>query len=435
MIKLKIGDNFLITNTRDEEVNTFIPYIMGCFHLHNKNIFGLDARILYTDISEYVNFIKQERLSELFMLVNFDSLRRMSGNSITNWQVLMANCIQCLQDACPQMSIKVIKIHNQLRSKEYKLAQDMYFALCKDKKSILYHLKHLDEYKVFQTRFKAIPGELKVVNDSLKQMGKIKKVCDRNVTLTDLEYLNLIEKAELSGPDLIVQIKPVEIYPSEPLGKCISKSSFENNPYLFKAASALYQGGNFGMVGTKVIIHPDFRPEFIETIDHQWDDMMKRNNWSTIGYLHFGQNHLCGGEFNDVMAHTAEHGLEYFFMCFKQYITTANMRDYAGRKVWWYPIYNKDGKMMYCAALDILRDKIIKTGSVSEETREKLMAMSWEDFQQWRLNKGYGFNRLETQYTSDNISTYTDNGQGDMFLNVCRERDPELYKKIMEGAN
>ena len=63
------------------------------------------------------------------------------------------------------------------------------------------------------------------------------------------------------------------------------------------------------------------------------------------------------------------------------------------------------------------------------------MAMSWEDFQQWRLNKGYGFNRLETQYTSDNISTYTDNGQGDMFLNVCRERDPELYKKIMEGAN
>ena len=105
-------------------------------------------------------------------------------------------------------------------------------------------------------------------------------------------------------------------------------------------------------------------------MDHQWDDMMKRNNWSTIGYT-FGQNHLCGGEFNDVMAHTAEHGLEYFFMCFKQYITTANMRDYAGRKVWWYPIYDKDGKMMYCAALDILRDTI-KTGWYQKK-QEKLM--------------------------------------------------------------
>lgn len=435
MIKLKIGDNFLITNTRDEEATTFITYIMGCFHLHNKTIVGIDAKALYTDLADYYNFIKQERLTELYVLVNFNSLQKIGITTIGSWRSLFGSVMERLQADNPQTNIKVIKIHNQLNTKEYKLAQDIFLALSKDKKSILHQLKHLDEYKQFQTRFKAIPGELKVVHDSLKQMSKIKKVCDRNVTLKDLEYLDLIEKAELLGGDLMIQIKPLPIYPSEPLGKCIAKSSFESNPYLFKAASALYQGGTFGMVGTRIIVHPDFRPEFLETVDHQWDDMMKRNNWSTIGYLHFGQNHLCGGEFNDVIAHTAEHGLEYYFICLKQYITTANMRDYAGKKVWWYPIYDKEGKMMYCAALDILRNTILKVGGFSEETEQKIKDMSWEEFQKWRLSKGYSFNRLDTNYVSENISGYTDNGQGDMFLNVCQTKDPELYKKIMEGAN
>lgn len=435
MIKLKIGDNFLITNTRDEEVNTFITYIMGCFHLHNKNIVGIDAKSLYTDLTDYFNFIKQERLSELYVLVNFNSLQKIGMTTIGSWRSLFGDAITRLRLDNPQTDIKVIKIHNQLNSKAYKLAQDVFTALSKDKKSILSHFKYLDEYKHFQTRFKAIPGELKVVNDSLKQMSKIKKVCDRNVTLQDLEYLNMIDRVELLGGDLMVQIKPLPIYPSEPLGKCISRKDFESNPYLYKAACALYQGATFGMVGTRIIVHPDFRPEFLETVDHQWDDMMKRNNWSTIGYLHFGQNHLCGGEFNDVIAHTAEHGLEYYFICLKQYITTANMRDYAGKKVWWYPIYDKEGKMVYCAALDVLRDTIIKSGSVSTEVAEQLKAMSWEDFQRWRLNKGYSFNRLDTRYLSENVSGYTDNGSGDMFLKVCEEKDPELYKKIMEGAN
>ena len=178
MIKLKIGDNFLITNTRDEETTTFITYIMGCFHLHNKTIVGLDAKALYTDLADYYNFIKQERLTELYVLVNFNSLQKIGITTIGSWRSLFGSVMERLQADNPQTNIKVIKIHNQLNTKEYKLAQDTFLALSKDKKSILYQLKHLDEYKQFQTRFKAIPGELKVVNDSLKQMSKIKKVCD-----------------------------------------------------------------------------------------------------------------------------------------------------------------------------------------------------------------------------------------------------------------
>ena len=37
-----------------------------------------------------------------------------------------------------------------------------------DKKNLLAHLDKLDEYKTFSNRYKAIPGELKVINDSIK---------------------------------------------------------------------------------------------------------------------------------------------------------------------------------------------------------------------------------------------------------------------------
>ena len=93
------------------------------------------------------------------------------------------------------------------------------------------HLDKLDEYKTFSNRYKAIPGELKVINDSIKAMSKEKKVCDRIITLKDLEYLQLIDEAHLEGESLVLTIKPLNIFPSEPLGKCFDKKSYENNKY------------------------------------------------------------------------------------------------------------------------------------------------------------------------------------------------------------
>ena len=305
----------------------------------------------------------------------------------------------------------------------------LYSSLLLDKKSILYHLGQLDEYKRFSTRYKEIPKEIQVINDTIKQMSKDNKICNRKITLKDLEYLDLIEEAKLDNSNLILKIKSLPIYPSEPFGKCIGKSDFMDNPYLFKAASYLYQGYNFGMVGTMISVNSNFRPEFIKTIDHSFDDMFQCHNWSTIGYLHFGQGHLCGGEFNDVMAHTAEHGLEYFFISLKQYITTANMRDIAGKKVWWYPIYDKEGKIVYCAGLDILRDNL--KGSIPDNEWERIKNMSWEDFLAWKEEHGVSFRRnLSYRELS---SSY--NGSGDTFLEACKEKDPELYERLTKGAN
>ena len=42
MIKLKIGDNFLITSNNDLNHEYFITYMMGCFEGHNKTAIGLD---------------------------------------------------------------------------------------------------------------------------------------------------------------------------------------------------------------------------------------------------------------------------------------------------------------------------------------------------------------------------------------------------------
>ena len=436
MIKLKIGDNFLITTNQDQMMKDFIIYTMGCFHGHNKLLLGFDA--LYHNkfdnaYPDYLKALREEQPKELFILIDLSPRNRFVKEQVKVSTMLALRDFSIkVKEALPNTKLAIIKIHNQKDSREFKMARDIYNALELNDRSILKHLDKLDEYKHFANRYKAIPGELKVINDNIKQMSKTKKVCDRVITLQDLDYLNLIGGSSLNNDNLIITIKPQAIYPSEPLGKCFTKSSFEKNKYLAKAAEYIYKGCHFGMVGTKIAIRSNFTPEFIETLDHKFDDMFARNNWSNVGYLHFGKGHLCGGEFNDVIAHTAEHGLEYYFMCLKQYITTANMRDYAGKKVWWYPIYDNDNNLVYCAGLDILRDKVLSQ-DLPKEYKEEVQNANWDEFLKWKQNHGVSFSGLDTPYNSDNVASYS--GKDDQFLEYCKEHKPELYEELKKGAN
>lgn len=432
MLKLKIGDNFLITTQQDRHMREFIVYTMGCFKMHNKLLLGLDVLSANNfDFMEYKKVVKEEKPQELYVLVK---LRDNDSEDMEYFKAAIRSFIMDTSAMLPQTKFYIIKMNKSMDSREYKLADKIYDNLIMDKRNILNHLGDLDEYKHFSSRFKAIPAELKVINEEIKKMSKEVKVCDRIITLKDLEYLNMIESAKLEADSLILDIKPLPIYPSEPLGKCMNKTAFENIPYLAKAAEYIYKGCNFGMVGTKIRINPQFRPEFIETHDHQFDDMFLVNNWSSIGYLHFGQGHLCGGEFNDVMAHTGEHGLEYYFICLKQYITTANMRDYAGYKVWWYPIFDDEGNMVYCAGLDILRDILVQRGDMPSSEREKLKNMSLGEFQQWRFDHNISFRNINIpeKFRSSNAPSYS--GKDDQFLLYCKDHKPELYEELTKGA-
>ena len=149
---------------------------------------------------------------------------------------------------------------------------------------------------------------------------------------------------KMHGSGLRLTIKPLAITPSEPLGEVFEACYFRSNPYLYKAASYIYQGCHFGMPATEIEIDTTFRLRFIKTLDHRFDKMFSSHNWSKIGYPHFGDGGFCAGEFNDTMAHAREYELGYFFISLKQYLGTANMRDLAGVKVFWYPIYNNDNE-------------------------------------------------------------------------------------------
>ena len=433
MIKLKIGDNFLLTTNQDRMMKDFIIYTMSCFKGHNKLLLGFDPTFRNDDYPDYLKTLREEQPKELFVLIDMSPRPRFSKEQIgMAYLIGLKTFMLKVKELLPNTKLAVVKIHIKKDSREYKIGKEVYETLEANDKSILKHLDKLDEYKHFANRYKAIPGELKVINENIKQMSKVKKVCDRVITLEDLKYLNLIDTATLHNDSLIITIKPLPIYPSEPLGKCIDKKSFERNKYLAKAAEYIYKGCHFGMVGTKIAIRPNFTPEFIETLDHKFDDMFARNNWSNVGYLHFGKGHLCGGEFNDVIAHTAEHGLEYYFMCLKQYITTANMRDYAGRKVWWYPIYDDNNNLVYCAGLDILRDSLLSQ-SLPMEYKEEIKNLDWEGFLKWKNNHGASFNNLQTSYNSDSVNSYS--GKEDAFLEYCKEHNPELYEELKKGAN
>lgn len=427
MLKLKIGDNYLITTDKDADMRKFIIYCMSCFSNHKKTLIGLDYNhIRINGFDSYIKAIKDNHLTELYILADdklMENEKKHTADTVSCW--LMSDFIRAIRtNINADMVIKIVKMKNCQATREYKLGEKLYDSLVTNENSILSHLDKLDEYKSFAARYKAIPSEIKVIDESIKKMSKEVKICERKIVADDLKYLNLIDNIDLDGQDLILTIKPLTINPSEPLGEYISYGSFRDNPYMRKAASYIYKGCHFGMVGTRIKIRPDFKPEFIETVDHQFDDMFKVSNWSSIGYLHFGLGHLCGGEFNDVIAHTGEHGLEYYFICLKQYITTANVRDYAGAKVWWYPIYDDDNNLVYCAGLDILRDYLVKN-KLHGEDAEKVKNMTIAEFQQWRLQMGVSFLNRNLPYSSGNFSTNNTRGY-DAFIDYCKKNDIEI---------
>lgn len=446
MLKLKIGQNYLIIDhTRRESANyQAIAYMMGCFKGQNKVACYLTNE---TNIRDLVKIVNESHLDSLYILWSMNikqtkaSIRNLAGRmQIEGWAMYYEQIaytkdsikkrLEELKALAPNLKVKVISMNSMFQSGEYKAGKALMEVLRKDKTNILSVLDNLEIYKRMSQRYAAIPKELEVINNDIKRLDREIKVCDRVATVDSLSYLHLIKHAELKNGYLYLTIHELPINLSEKMGEVFEPAAFKSNPYMFKAASYIYSGCHFKMPETEIRINTGFRPEFVQTLDHRFDNMFKAHNWSTIGYPHFGVGHLCGGEFNDTMAHGKEYGLEYYFLSLKQYLTTANMRDCAGVKVWWYPIYDKNEKMIYCAGLDNLMENYIKF--TNPDFYNDLQEMDWEDRATALATCSFNDSRV-MRYGAGNYS-WCYKGP-DAFLKVCKEQDIDLYNKIMKGEN
>jgi hypothetical protein len=438
MLRLKIGKNYLLLNYSQADKHHFdmaIPYMMGCFEGTNALASCLSAGAF--DAEEVCKNMDALKTNKLYMLRYLDILdlkkneNRLGFKEIISYEKdLMKREISSIKSIKPLAEIKVININAYASTPAFKVANILYNKLKDDPGSILSILPRLQTYKTMSQRFAAIPNELKIIDNDIKRMAKEVNVCERVDTLESLKYLKLIDSAKMHGSNLRLTIKPLTITPSEPLGEVFEACYFRSNPYLYKAASYIYQGCHFGMPATEIEIDTNFRLRFIQTLDHTFDHMFARHNWSRVGYPHFGDGGFCPGEFNDTMAHAREYGLGYYFVSLKQYLGTANMRDLAGVKVFWYPIYNDEGEMVYCAGLDAAIEEYIKT--YSPTTYEQLKTMTWA--QKAERLKDLNYDRSDImRFGAGNLS-YHYHGE-DSFLKVCKEQDIDLYNKIMEGRN
>ena len=437
MLKLKVGKNFLLIDYRNSEIKLIdraIPYMMGCFE--GTNLLAVALSPGQFNPQEVAKAMESLRTNNVYFLEYLDILGiKKNGGSNHLKMCIVENkesliwMIRELKHIKPEANVKVININAYMSTPVYKTAESLYKELVQDKNSILSVLNKLDTYKYMSQRFKAIPNEIKIIDNDLKRLDKKVSVCDRVDTLESLKYLKLIDKASASGSTLRLQLHPLPIYPSEELGKVFAPEYFRNNPILFRAASYIYQGCHFGMPGTIIEVDGGFRLRFLETVDHTFDNVFRNHNWSRIGYPHFGDGGFCPGEFNDTMAHAREYGLGYYFVSLKQYLTTANMRDIAGIKVFWYPIYNDEGELVYCGGMDAAIEGYIK-GNLPA-LYERLQGMTWA--QKAIELQDFDFSKSGVrQYGAGSLS-YGYNGSEDSFLKVCAEKDEELYNKIMEG--
>lgn len=436
MIKLKIGNNYLITSSNNslEGLKTTMAYMMGCFKGSGNVVLSTECIGVDETIYEYARFIRDNNIKKIFLVHKIDVLyikrknRQEARNLINDSKWFIKHIIQELRNVIPDIEVKVVNLNAYFKAPEYLLALQLWNELLLDKDSILSVFPLLDRYKQISTRVKQIPEEMKIFANDIERLKKKKDICDRVSSLESLKYLQLIDEASGVGTTLNLTIKELPIYPSEPLGKVFSKETFKRNPYLYKVAKYIYSGCHFGMPKTKIKIGSDFKPVFLETVDHTFDKMFKYYNWSTIGYPHFGVGHFCGGEFNDTIAHAKEYGLEYYFLCLKQYLTTANMRDTAGYRVWWYPIYNEQNELVYCAGVDIAIEEDLKQ---SPDLYAEWSNKTWDEKVKICQHLNWGTSPIR-QYQE--VDYYSNRGSEDAFLALLQEKEPEEYKKIMERS-
>ena len=439
MLKLKVGQNYLLIeynpNNGGDLLDKVVPFMMGCFQGEGKLAMALEADTFSAKVVS--DAIKETRAKTVYLLqyipYKMCKLTHSSaelGEYLSRVSRLIKDYITEIKIYCPDLNIKVINVNAYEQSPEYKASVSVMKALKQDKDSILSVISSLETYKAMSKRYAAIPNEIKIIENDLNKLNKKVDVCDRKDTVESLSYLKLIEKVEKHGSNLKCYINKLPIYTSEKLGEFFSPSYFRDNPYLFKAASYIYQGCNFGMPATVIEIDTSFRLHFIETQDHTFDKMFRRHNWSGVGYPHFGDHGFCAGEFNDTMAHAKEYGLGYYFTCLKQYLTTANVRDLAGFKIWWYPIYNQEGELVYCAGMDAMLDYFKEN---NKHRYEEIKDLPWPEKAK-RLSQ-YEFDSSGIMKWGCSNMSYSYKGKEDAFLLVCKEKDIDLYNKIMEGMN
>ena len=412
MIKLRIGKNYLIVNPDRPGCAEDIIYMMGCFNKEGQTaISSIDIH------PEGLKAIKEEKGKDIYVLLS----------SYHDWKKDRLELFDYLKNECPDKNFIYIKTAKDIHTNKYEAAKSLYSVLCQDPNSILYHLDKLDIVKKCKKRAAQIDEEIKLVKSNIKKLKNQEEVIGQTATLKELEYLDLIEKVEEDpSGGIVLTIKPLNINPSEPLGEAIAMRSIENKPWLREVCKYIYKGCHFRMPATKILIDNEFRPKFIDTLDHTWDAMFSRNNWSTIGYPHFGKGHLCGGEFNEVMTHAKEYGLEYYFISLKQYLTTANMRDLAGKRVLWFPIYDDNNNLVYSAPLEFLRQKLLSRGYPVRD-------LSCADLLEYCKEKDLLRNIIDINY-SENCYDSTCGNKEDNYLQYLQEHDYELYEEIKKGA-
>ena len=120
MIKLKIGDNFLITSNNDLNHRYFITYMMGCFEGHNKTVIGLDIFghngkasfeiNLDNGFDDYIKAIKSDKVKELFILVHKNIPNDYPKDS---YIIIIKAFLQKLLLSIPDIRYKIIKIEER----------------------------------------------------------------------------------------------------------------------------------------------------------------------------------------------------------------------------------------------------------------------------------------------------------------------------------
>ncbi len=427
MLRLKVGKNTLLTldESKLSNSNTINSVAFMSAFLKGSNVFCLDVSSF---IDGYKNrSIVEKELKEIVKMGILDITFLVDLENVQNRSDILfrkagiSYIDRTLKKENELIKIKVITINKYKKSLVFLTAREMIKNLELDERWLASKLEKIPSYKEATKRSASINEEIQVIDKEIKKIQDKKNQDTINkVSFNRLKKMKLFSDVQIaSNGNLSLTINPMHIIPSEPLGRMFRMKDIEENKYLYNAIKYNYLGYKFLAPSTIIEIDKSFSPKVVEVVDKRFINLLEEIGWGGPGYCHFGLRAKCLGEFSSAVSGARDYGIEYYLLSLKQYITTANVNDSAGCRVWAWPLVDENNNIVYSALLDNVKHYYT---DMSDKSYDEIL-----DF----MVKENSICASIYSGLSPATISYCRQGQ-DNFLILCEKREPEIYNILKE---
>lgn len=269
----------------------------------------------------------------------------------------------------------------------------------------------------YENKYKSLYDELKnrkttetIIGDGVKNIKNMHWI----------QSLRLKEEGSL-----LLRTKDMACLHVPNISNYIRIGDIERHDILYKIMKYQFLGKYFIVLSNDYVIPANYNivgeenRKIIEETDREIKNLIRSKTYFRGTACHIGDGQICSGEFSSSISMAHKTGLDLFLMNFEAYLRSINIGDAAGRRYHYLPMGNEKGEIEMWPAFDYQIKKVMKTSLKGLE----------------RSKKGYTemAKKLDSSYFNFGLdySTSSSIGSEENGLDLIKQREPDVYEKIM----